>query len=259
MLVLHKRELDARLPSTVADMDIRDLVKSEVSHPSIISSIPNMSSRREPPSNGQPSSGSFSLPHPVVSNLQYGMHASTESSSFSRPSPLEWHSNGGYYVEAPQGPPLPLQQPLPQKPHFKLLKAPPQVWPKSCLPNKRSSPSTEVDEGPPTKKSSTKWNVDENKRIIALRGQGMKWSDISRHIPGRTELACRLHYQNYLEKRGDWDEEKKNKLARVYERYASIMSFQVTYSCHCLPVQYTAISKSYDAVAIQLLTFFPLE
>jgi hypothetical protein len=46
----------------------------------------------------------------------------------------------------------------------------------------------------------------------------MKWDDISKRLPGRSSIACRLHYQNYLEKRGKWTEERKNKLARVYER-----------------------------------------
>lgn len=46
----------------------------------------------------------------------------------------------------------------------------------------------------------------------------MKWDDISRRLPGRSAISCRLHYQNYLEKRSSWDEEKKNKLARLYER-----------------------------------------
>lgn len=47
----------------------------------------------------------------------------------------------------------------------------------------------------------------------------MKWDDISVEIPGRSAISCRLHYQNYLEKRADWDEEQRNKLARVYDRY----------------------------------------
>ncbi len=46
----------------------------------------------------------------------------------------------------------------------------------------------------------------------------MKWEDISNRLPGRTVIACRLHYQNYLERRQPWDEEKKDKLARLYDR-----------------------------------------
>jgi hypothetical protein len=47
----------------------------------------------------------------------------------------------------------------------------------------------------------------------------MKWEDISKHLPGRSAISCRLRFQNYLERRSEWDEEKKNKLARLYERY----------------------------------------
>jgi hypothetical protein len=47
----------------------------------------------------------------------------------------------------------------------------------------------------------------------------MKWDDIAKRLPGRSSISCRLRYQNYLEKRAIWDEEKKNKLARLYARY----------------------------------------
>ncbi|KAI2610970.1 uncharacterized protein GGS25DRAFT_175809 [Hypoxylon fragiforme] len=67
-------------------------------------------------------------------------------------------------------------------------------------------------------KKQTKWSSDEDRLIIELRQSGMKWEDISKKLPGRSAISCRLHYQNYLEKRCEWDEEKKNKLARLYER-----------------------------------------
>ena len=69
----------------------------------------------------------------------------------------------------------------------------------------------------PAKKQS-KWSPDEDALIIELRGSGMKWEDISKRLPGRSAISCRLHYQNYLERRSEWDEERKNKLARLYER-----------------------------------------
>lgn len=68
-------------------------------------------------------------------------------------------------------------------------------------------------------KTRGKWTPAEDAKIIVLRGRGMKWDDISLEIPGRSSISCRLHYQNYLEKRADWDEEQRNKLARVYDRY----------------------------------------
>lgn len=69
----------------------------------------------------------------------------------------------------------------------------------------------------PAKKQS-KWSPEEDALIIELRGSGMKWEDISKRLPGRSSISCRLHYQNYLERRSEWDEERKNKLARLYER-----------------------------------------
>ncbi|KAI1340116.1 myb-like DNA-binding domain-containing protein [Xylariaceae sp. FL0016] len=70
----------------------------------------------------------------------------------------------------------------------------------------------------PAKKQS-KWSPEEDAVIIDLRGSGMKWDDISKRLPGRSPISCRLHYQNYLERRSEWDEERKNKLARLYERF----------------------------------------
>ncbi|OXV08366.1 hypothetical protein Egran_03872 [Elaphomyces granulatus] len=73
----------------------------------------------------------------------------------------------------------------------------------------------------PAKKS--KWSADEDTLIIELRGRGMKWEDISKRLPGRSAISCRLHYQNYLERRSEWDEDRKNKLARLYERFKAEM------------------------------------
>jgi hypothetical protein len=50
----------------------------------------------------------------------------------------------------------------------------------------------------------------------------MKWDDIAKRLPGRSSISCRLRYQNYLEKRAIWDEEKKNRLARLYARYVPL-------------------------------------
>lgn len=84
-------------------------------------------------------------------------------------------------------------------------------------PVKRPPPDETHPFEPPAKKQS-KWSAEENELIIRLRGDGMKWDDVSKHLPGRSAISCRLHYQNFLERRPDWDEEKKNKLARLYER-----------------------------------------
>lgn len=84
--------------------------------------------------------------------------------------------------------------------------------------SKRPSPATPHPSASPAKKHNSKWGRDEDALLISLRGSGMKWEDISNRLPGRTVIACRLHYQNYLERRTVWDEEKKDKLARLYDR-----------------------------------------
>lgn len=84
------------------------------------------------------------------------------------------------------------------------------------VPAKRLQPAHTAES--PAKKQS-KWSPEEDALIIELRGSGMKWEDISKRLPGRSAISCRLHYQNYLERRSEWDEDKKNKLARLYERY----------------------------------------
>ncbi|KAL2265661.1 hypothetical protein VTJ83DRAFT_6761 [Remersonia thermophila] len=81
-------------------------------------------------------------------------------------------------------------------------------------------------------KRQSKWSAQEDRLIIELRQSGMKWDDISKHLPGRSAISCRLHYQNYLERRGDWDEERKNKLARLYERFKPEMWAKVAEELH---------------------------
>lgn len=95
----------------------------------------------------------------------------------------------------------------------------------SSVPPSSSSSSTKRGQPPhpsetPAKKQS-KWSAEEDELIIELRGRGMKWEDISKRLPGRSAISCRLHYQNYLERRSEWDEDRKNKLARLYERQVS--------------------------------------
>jgi len=95
---------------------------------------------------------------------------------------------------------LPLQPPSPS------LKRP-------LAPKSTSSPS----------KKQTKWTPEEDAIIIELRGRNEKWEDISKKLPGRSTIAARLRYQNYIERQSVWDDEKKTKLARLYERFKSKM------------------------------------
>ncbi|KAJ9641782.1 hypothetical protein H2199_004994 [Coniosporium tulheliwenetii] len=87
---------------------------------------------------------------------------------------------------------------------------------------KRSASQTPLVGESPAKKQS-KWNKDDDVIITELRGSGMKWEDISKRFPGRSAMSCRLRYQNYIERRNEWDDEKKNKLARLYERFKKEM------------------------------------
>ncbi|KAB2099988.1 hypothetical protein AG0111_0g11632 [Alternaria gaisen] len=83
---------------------------------------------------------------------------------------------------------------------------------------KRKASQTPLPDEHAAKKQS-KWTPEEDNRIIQLRGRGIKWDDIANHLPGRSSISCRLRYQNYLEKRAIWDEEKKNRFAKCYERF----------------------------------------
>lgn len=95
-------------------------------------------------------------------------------------------------------------------------------WPgqaplREALAQKRGPSEEPLALQPPVKKQ-TKWQKAENEQIIQLRAAGMKWEDISKNLPGRSAISCRLHYQNFLERKPEWNEEKMNKLARLYER-----------------------------------------
>ncbi|KAI4850120.1 hypothetical protein E4T44_02933 [Aureobasidium sp. EXF-8845] len=89
--------------------------------------------------------------------------------------------------------------------------------------NKRLAPSGPRPSESPAKKKQSKWGPEEDATIVELRGNGLKWEDISKHLPGRSAISCRLRFQNYLERRSEWDDEKKIKLARLYERFKKDM------------------------------------
>ncbi|KAL7822615.1 hypothetical protein V8C26DRAFT_251304 [Trichoderma gracile] len=91
----------------------------------------------------------------------------------------------------------------------------------TLIPSSRRSMTPHVPDQPV--KKQTKWSSEEDALIIELRGKNMKWEDVSKRLPGRSAISCRLHYQNYLERRSEWDEERKNKLARLYERFKADM------------------------------------
>ena len=80
--------------------------------------------------------------------------------------------------------------------------------------------SFEVSSPPSSPAIKTKdWTESEDALLIQLRNHGMKWDEISKKLPGRGAISCRLHYQNNYRRHYERDEENMNKVARAYERY----------------------------------------
>ncbi|KAL8908317.1 MAG: hypothetical protein Q9171_005503 [Xanthocarpia ochracea] len=88
---------------------------------------------------------------------------------------------------------------------------------------KRTASTSPQESRHPNKKPSRQWSEADSDQLLRLRGSNMKWEDIARHFDGRTSTACRLRYQNYLEKKHDWNDEKKKSLAVLYERHKQEM------------------------------------
>ena len=62
------------------------------------------------------------------------------------------------------------------------------------------------------------WTSDEDALLLKLRCKGKLWSDIATRLLGRSPESCKLRYQNMEELGTFWTEEKKNALAKFYER-----------------------------------------
>ena len=194
--------LQALLINPVAKLDIKDLLESHPSPPSRPSQ-PAQISRPVLLSSTQLYNNPLSSPSSVSTTSHQSNPVQHETQQQRRPSKpllarpvlLQESSQGNKSQRASLGP----------------------VASDACPSHKRSLPAEDPPMDSPAKKQ-TKWSAAENAKIIKLRGKNMKWADCSKNIPGRSEIACRLHYQNYLERRDTWDEEKRDKLARVYER-----------------------------------------
>ncbi len=207
-----EHEPDARFPKKFAGMDIRDLIKAEsTSTPESQGSFNVMHAT----SVSTAHTSSISLP--AMPALQFTLPSTSDPSNYSQgrgarnsiqaANPAHYRQDHSSSQQNAQSPAY--QQSQQQKPSAR--------YSTGSTGTKRASSQDDTRSGPPQKRQS-KWNPEEDRKIIAYRGQGMKWSEISARLWPRSEIGCRLHYQNYLEKRSDWDEEKKNKLARVYER-----------------------------------------
>lgn len=74
-------------------------------------------------------------------------------------------------------------------------------------------------------KKTRQWSKADSDELHDLRAKGEKWEDIAQRFPGRTSTACRLRYQNYLERKHEWTDKEKEDLARLYHRYVVCLFF----------------------------------
>ena len=229
MFVESTNESAARLPQEFSRMDIKDLLASKPSphlrgdrrlsaygqadspprRPQSLSTAPDISLLSTNPSHSILPSPAPSISYPpesVYRRLSPPYHLKTECPEYLH-NPWDRHTpHPNYFGSYPNHK---------HSAHFSTTPVSTYSPSKRALSlEEHASKRQKKGKGP-----NQKWDAEEDARIIELRGAGMKWGDISKNLPGRTEIACRLHYQNYLEKRGQWDEEKKTKLARVYDRY----------------------------------------
>ncbi|KAL2052745.1 hypothetical protein ABVK25_006985 [Lepraria finkii] len=195
-------ETYASLVNPVAKLGIRDLLKGNPSPPARTTQAPSFSRSISVPSNH---SHVPLLPSPSSTSTASQYSASTASTNSSRQHQRQ---------QSRQLPPQPICLSNMSQAVFEQN---PDPNPPAAAPNKRPLPADDRTLGSPAKKQS-KWSPAEDAEIIRLRGSGMKWEDISKKLRGRSAISCRLHYQNYLEGRSEWDEEKRNRLARVYDR-----------------------------------------
>ena len=197
--------LQEYLVSPIAKLDIKDLLEPNHSPP--------------PPQSIQPSSFTRSISVPSSNSRCDALPSPSSTSSISHYSAATAPLNA-YIQQQPQK-----SSPLPAQPRQLSITANILLQQntghdpisESAVCSKRPLPADEDSVCLPAKKQS-KWKPEEDTKVLNLRAQGMKWEDISKQLLGRSPTSCRLHYQNYLERRSSWDEEKKNKLARVYDR-----------------------------------------
>ena len=67
-------------------------------------------------------------------------------------------------------------------------------------------------------KTMATWTQSEDELLLKLRGSGMEWAEIQEQLLGRNAFSCRYRYENCLDKKHTWDEDKKNEFARAYGR-----------------------------------------
>lgn len=205
--ILSQMSQHKSLIKKIAKVDIKDVLNgppsTDVPRPTLPSPRPS-----PPSSSSSPTQGPGDFPSGVPPEGSY--HGNFNISLHPYPPPHQ----------APLEPlyPQPYHQPTT---YVRTPSQSPQLPNPAAVTRSPGEPSGSAETGLPPEPSrkQSKWTPAEDKIIVRLRGQGMKWGEISKQLPGRSDISCRLHYQNYIEKKTQWDEPQKDKLARVYERY----------------------------------------
>lgn len=171
---------------------------------SLLTSSPSPPPRPTPKTTQLPPSSSCCISAPT-STSHYPLVTSPSTSSTSQ-----------YSIST--APPNPYRQPQPQISTAAVRI--PAAQPRTAATRRRGPPTDpHPDASPAKKEKNQKWTAQEDARLISLRGANMKWADVAARIPGRSETSCRLRYQNYVEKDMVWTEARKDKFARLYDRY----------------------------------------
>ncbi|CAL8579397.1 hypothetical protein XPA_005146 [Xanthoria parietina] len=92
---------------------------------------------------------------------------------------------------------------------------------------KRTASTSPQESRHASKRPTRQWSDADSDKLLKFRGSNMKWDEVASHFPGRTPTACRLRYQNYLEKKHNWNDEKKKSLAVLYDRRKQEMWTQI--------------------------------
>lgn len=85
--------------------------------------------------------------------------------------------------------------------------------------SKRTASTSPLESRQPSKKTTRQWSKEDSEELVRLRFTGMKWEDVAARFHNRSATACRLRFQNYLERKHTWTEEQKRTLAQLYNRY----------------------------------------
>lgn len=85
--------------------------------------------------------------------------------------------------------------------------------------SKRTASASPLESRQASKKTTRQWSKEDSEELVKLRFTGMTWIEIAARFHNRSEIACRLRFQNYLERKHPWTEEQKRTLAQLYNRY----------------------------------------